>query len=120
MPAQALRAFERDGGLTPGVSSTHFAETFPSMVRHLGRHFGVGPLLLWITGIVAALRYRQGAVLYLCLPAIAINALFFGGYYTVFSRYLFVIDLFALPVAGVGAAALLQLALAAIRSLRVP
>jgi hypothetical protein len=111
VPAQASLGFAESRAVVPGVRADRLAETLPAVLAFLGAHFGPVTLALGLAGLLAAVRHRQAAVLSLFLPGALTYALFYGGYDRVVPRYLFAVDLFALPISGVGAAALLTLAL---------
>jgi hypothetical protein len=95
--------------LVPGVSLANLSETFPRTLAYLHRHYGTGVVGLMALGVAVALRYRLEAALYLALTGLIVFLGFYGAYYTMVARYLFVVDLFALPLAGVGVAGALHL-----------
>ncbi len=112
IPSQA--ADPASGGLKystviPGVSFANLSETFPRALSYLYGHYGTGVVGLMGLGLAVALRYRLDTALYLTLPCLILYVGFYGAYYTMVARYLFVVDLFALPLAGVGIAGGLHL-----------
>jgi len=105
VPAQAATGFSEEGSLTPGVRPEHLERTFPRTLGYLFEHYRWPTLLLAGIGIAAGAMRRSRAVYALAVPADAVFLLFYGGYGALVPRYLFVLDLFVLPLAGVGAAA---------------
>jgi hypothetical protein len=114
VPGQAAHAFEKSASLAPGIRLASLTETLPEVVRYLAAHFGPGGLALMGIGLVAAGIRRNLAILALCAPAMLVYGLFYAGYDRVVPRYLLVVDLFALPIAGAGLGFLLDLAVARI------
>ena len=112
IPSQA--ADPASGGLKystviPGVSFANLSETFPRTLSYLYVYYGTGVVGLMGLGLAVALRYRLDTALYLTLPCLILYLGFYGAYYAAVARYLFVVDLFALPLAGVGIAGGLHL-----------
>ncbi len=106
VPAQAARGFSEKGSLVPGVEPTHLSRTFPRALGYLWTHLGWPTLLLAGVGVAAGATRRRPAVFALFLPALLLFLLFYGSYASLVPRYLFVLDLFVLILAGAGAAAL--------------
>ncbi len=108
VPAQALQSYANKGSLTPGVSLAFLPHTLPGILAMLRDHWGLTGAGLLSAGVIAGLVHRQLVVLFLSLPALLVYLIFYGSYVKPVARYLFVLDLFAAPVAGFGAAALLR------------
>lgn len=108
VPAQAFQSYANKGSLTPGVSLAFLPYTLPGVLAMLRDHWGLTGTGLLAAGVIAGLVHRQLVVLFLSLPALLVYLLFYGSYLEPVARYLFVVDLFAAPVAGFGAAAFLR------------
>lgn len=111
VPAQAAAPFAEKGSLTPGVAASNLPGTLGGALRELGGPLGLATLGLAAIALVEALRLRRRAALALVAPAAVLHLLFYAGYQRPVARYLFAVDLFALPLAGAGAAAALALLL---------
>lgn len=111
VPAQAARAAAKTGTIVPGIEVRHLSDIMPRTVAYLGSHYGILVWLLAAVGTVAALLSKNMLVLCLVLPAGTIYFLFYASYLKVVHRYLFVIDLFVAPLAGLGGAVILKCAL---------
>jgi len=107
VPGQAAQTYEQTGSITPGVRLSFFRSTFPEVAAHVRDHYGGAAGALVGVGLLVGLARRQRIVLFLSLPALLLYLLFYGSYTRAVPRYLFVLDLFALPIAGAGVAALL-------------
>ena len=111
VPAQAANAAAKSGTIVPGIEVRHLSDILPRTVAYLGSHYGILVWLLAAVGTVAALLRKNMLVLCLTLPTGIIYFLFYASYLKVVPRYLFIIDLFVVPLAGLGGAIILNGAL---------
>lgn len=112
VPAQASGTLGLTRTYFSGLGWLYFPETFPRLIAEMVEHYGKTGLALIAVGLAAAAKQRLRVVLFFSAPALVIYTLFYGSYYAIVPRYLFVLDLFAAPIAGCGAVALASALLA--------
>ncbi|MCH2173127.1 hypothetical protein MK489_20295 [Myxococcota bacterium] len=103
---------------TVGVTRTYFSglgllylpQTLPRVLAECIGHMGLWGLGLVAVGVGMSVWGRSPVALLVSLPAFLVYGVFYSAYYAVVPRYLFVLDLFAAPLAGVGAAGLWAMA----------
>ncbi len=98
----------------PGMSLKHFSETGKTSVAFLLHKYAwLGGVLL-LTGAVRCFARRNRAAVLLFLPAFLLSLLFYCFYWCMKERYLFVTELFFVPVMALGLTVCLTAALDAL------
>jgi hypothetical protein len=108
IPAQAAEFVSQGKSVVPGVRAQNLVRGLPRVVRYLIAHFGVVPCGFMVVGVVVSAWRRNRRALCVSLVGFVIYLLFYAGYKKTVARYLFVTDLFALPLMAVGLSALLS------------
>ncbi|MEM7394966.1 MAG: hypothetical protein AAF492_21755, partial [Verrucomicrobiota bacterium] len=91
----------------PGMSKRYFADTAPSVKRHMTNRYGYLGLALICFMLAWAITKRNGPILILMTPPALLYSLFYCFYLYKKERYLFVVDIFAIPMIALGLSALL-------------
>jgi MYXO-CTERM domain-containing protein len=105
LPSYAARRWESGGAIivpdefpVPGMQFSYLLTTGRRTLLFFADKYGWWGLGLLAVGLGWAVRRREVRVLLLLLPALLTNLLFYSFYYYVKGRYLFVVDLFAVPI----------------------
>lgn len=100
-----------------GMSFRYFSNTAPDSFVHFLHKYGPAGYPLFLTGLAMCIKRRMGSALLLLLPAALIHFFFYCFYWYVKGRYLFIVELFAVPFIAVGCMALLRFAAARLGTL---
>ena len=102
----------------PGMSIHHFDVTSVNSLRYFERKVGWYGLGLLLTGLVSALVRRNKVVWLLLVPSAVMHFLFYSFYSYAKQRYLFVVELFILPIMALGLVELIGLIVRTVGSSR--
>ncbi len=92
----------------PGMFIGKFFETGSRTLTFFREKYAWWGLCLLAVGLVVSVRRRYTRVWLLSVPSIAISILFYSFYWYVKGRYLFIVDLFTVPIMAIGLVALLS------------
>ncbi len=92
----------------PGMSVKYFAETGSSILGYLLGKYAWWGIALGAAGVLSGLFRRNSVASLFILPAFLFNLLFYSFWHTQTWRFCFALDLFAVPLMGLGAAELLS------------
>lgn len=112
IPSQAAKVVAKGGSVVPGIQTRHIGKVFPKTLSFLFQHYGGFLCAAFAVGVVAAIVTKRCIVLCVSAAAVLIYICFYGAYTKVVPRYLFVIEMFSVPVMGYGIASIVSAGLA--------
>lgn len=98
VPAQAGAVVANGGSVVPGITANNLWQGIPGTAIFLVHHYGLFLCGLLLAGLVFAAIKKNGIVICISASSLLMYFVFYGGYSNVYSRYLFVLDIFAAPV----------------------